>query len=86
VHFDSQAQRRPLAQELIKNETFKTIYTTNDGVGILYENEIAVEVIADKPSGETNSAAYVLQKVDGSVVETRLNVGLLNRESGKESF
>ena len=83
VHFDSETQRRPLAHELIKNETFETIYATDDGVGILYENEIPVEVITDRPSGETNSAAYVLHKLEGAVIETRLNVGLLNRESGK---
>jgi peptidase E len=86
VHFDSEAQRRPLAHELIKNETFETIYATDDDVGILYENEVPVEVITDRPSGETNSAAYVLQKVDGSVIETRLEVGLLNRESRKTSL
>jgi peptidase E len=79
VHFDSESQRRPLAHQLIKNETFATIYATDDGIGILYENEEPVEVIADKPSGETKSAAYVLQKVDGAVVETRLDIGLLNR-------
>ena len=37
VHFDSEAQRRPLAHELIKAETFETIYATDDGVGILGE-------------------------------------------------
>jgi peptidase E len=80
VHFDSEAQRRPLAHELIINETFEAIYATDDGVGILYENEVPVEVIRDRNSGETNSAAYILQKIDGAVVETSLNVGLLNRD------
>lgn len=78
VHFDSEAQRRPLAHELIRNETFETIYATDDGVGILYENEIPIEVIADRPSSADGPAAYVLKKVDGSVSETRLDAGLLN--------
>jgi len=77
VHFDSEAQRRPLAHELIKNETFKTMYATDDGVGILYENEVAVEAISDKPNNSEGPAAYIIEKIDGEVRETRLNVGLL---------
>lgn len=78
VHLDSEAQRRPLAHELIRDETFETIYATDDGVGILYENEVPVEVIADRPSQEDGPAAYRMNKVDGEVCETRLSVGLLN--------
>jgi peptidase E len=77
VHYDSEAQRRPLAHELIKNETFKTIYATDDGVGILYENEVPVEVVTDKPSSTDGPAAYLINKIGGKVVETRLNVGIL---------
>lgn len=77
VHIDSEAQRRPLAHELIKNETFKTIYATDDGVGILYENEVPVEVITDKSSNTDGPAAYLIKKNGGEVVETRLNVGIL---------
>ncbi len=77
VHIDSEAQRRPLAHELIKNQTFKTIYATDDGVGILYENEVPVEVITDKPSSTDGPAAYIIKKINGEVVETRLDVGIL---------
>jgi peptidase E len=77
VHFDSEAQRRPLAHELIQDETFKTIYATDDGVGILYENEVPVEVITDKPNIPGGPAAYLMEKIDGSVLETRLDVGVL---------
>jgi len=76
VHFDSEAQRRPLAHELITNETFQKIYATDDGVGILYENEVAVEVIKDRPE-KSESGAYLLEKIDGAVRETRLNNGRL---------
>lgn len=77
VHYDSEAQRRPMAHDLIAKETFKRIYATDDGVGMLYENEVPVEVIRDRPSTNTEegSAAYVLNKVDGQVVETRLSPG-----------
>lgn len=78
VHLDSESQRRPLAHELIRNETFQTIYATDDGVGVLYENEVPIEVITDKPSYENGPAAYRMEKVDGEVSEVRLSVGLLN--------
>ncbi len=78
VHLDSESQRRPLAHELIRNETFQTIYATDDGVGVLYENEVPIEVITDRPSRENGPAAYRMEKVDGEVSEVRLSVGLLN--------
>lgn len=77
VHYDSEAQRRPLAHELVQNQTFETIYATDDGIGILYENEIPVEVISDKPDNPEGPAAYIIEKINGAVQETRLNVGLL---------
>lgn len=77
VHFDSEAQRRPLAHELIKNETFKAIYATDDGVGILYEDEVPIEVITDKPGSADGPSAYLIKMIGGEVVETRLDVGIL---------
>lgn len=77
VHFDSEAQRRPLAHELIRKETFETIYATDDGVGILYENEIPVEVVTDKPGTADGPAAYLLKKIDGQVSEVRLGAGAI---------
>ena len=78
VHFDSEAQRRPLAHELIKAGIFETIYATDDGVGILYENEMPVDVITDRLSRENGPAAYLLEKIDGEVSQTRLGAGLLH--------
>ena len=75
VHFDSEAQRRPLAHELIKNETFDSVYATDDGVGILYENEVPIEVVTDKPGNAVGPAAYLIKKESGEVVETRLESG-----------
>lgn len=79
VHFDSEAQRRPLAHELIRNETFETIYATDDGVGILYENEVPVEVLTDKPSRADGPAAYLIKKISGEVVEARLESGRISQ-------
>jgi peptidase E len=77
VHFDSEEQRRPLAHKLISDGVFEKIYATDDGVGMLYENEIPVEVVLDKTSmnAEIGPAAYELTKVDGKVNEKRLAEG-----------
>ena len=74
VHYDSEAQRRPKAHELILNETFQSMYATDDGVGIHYENEVAVEVIVDRPErvGPQGPSAYFLEKMNGEVREARL--------------
>lgn len=78
VHYDSEAKRRPMAHELIKKETFKRIYATDDGVGILFENEIPVEVITDRESDETKrKMAYSIEKIDGEVLESPLTSGKL---------
>ena len=77
VHYDSEAQRRPMAHDLIEKGTFKRIYATDDGVGMLYENEVPVEVIQDRPTTNPaeGSAAYLVEKVEGKVTETRLRAG-----------
>ena len=73
VHYDSEVGRRPMAHELIENEIFKRIYATDDGVGILYENEVPVEVIKDKDTPESKGKmAYLLEKVNGEVLESPL--------------
>ena len=58
-------------------ETFETISATDDGVGILYENEVPVEIIADRPNNPEYPAAYIIEKIGGDVKETRLNLGIL---------
>ncbi len=79
VHYDSEAQRRPMAHQMVADGIFETIYATDDGVGILYENEIAIEVIVDAQGKdvEDGAAAYLIKKVDGLVVEERLPPGLI---------
>lgn len=76
VHYDSEAQRRPLLQSLVADGTMPTSYATDDHVGILYEGTEPVEVITDEPvDPETGPAAYRVELVDGSVRETRFAAG-----------
>lgn len=80
VHYDSEAQRRPLVHELVKTNIFDRVYATDDRVGILYEDEVAVEVITDRLNRDpvTSPAAYLIEKTAGEVTEVRLAPGLIN--------
>ena len=80
VHYDSEAQRRPLVHELVKTNIFDRVYATDDRVGILYEDEVAVEVISDRLNLDpvTSPAAYLIEKTAGEVTEVRLAPGLIN--------
>lgn len=79
VHYDSEAQRRPLVHELVKTNIFDRVYATDDRVGILYEDEVAVEVITDRLNLDplTSPAAYLIEKTAGEVTEVRLAPGLI---------
>ena len=80
MHYDSEAQRRPLVHELVKTNIFDRVYATDDRVGILYEDEVAVEVITDRLNLDpvTSPAAYLIEKTAGEVTEVRLAPGLIN--------
>ena len=77
VHYDSEAQRRPLLHELVATGVLPALaYATDDGVGVWYEGTEATTVVADRASDpESGPAAYKVELVDGSVVETRYGVG-----------
>lgn len=67
VHYDSEAQRRPLLHRLVSDATLPTSYATDDGVGLVYRGTSLVEAITDR----SNAAAYRVERTDdGSVVET----------------
>jgi peptidase E len=71
VHYDSEAQRRPLYHRLIADGTLPPGYATDDGVGLVYRGTTLSEVVADRP----DAAAYsVVKGPDGTAVETRLDV------------
>jgi peptidase E len=76
VHYDSEEQRRPLLQRVVGDGLLPTSYATDDRVGILYEGDQAVQVIADlEVDPATGPAAYRVERLGGEVVETRLPVG-----------
>ena len=78
VHYDSEEQRRPLLQRVVGDGLLPTSYATDDHVGILYEGDEPVRVIADQDvDPATGPAAYRIERVGGDVVETRLPVGLI---------
>jgi peptidase E len=80
VHYDSEAQRRPLLHRLVSDGVLPLSYATDDHVGILYEGTEPVAVIADTnaagPSGE-GPAAYRVERIGEETVETRLALGPL---------
>jgi peptidase E len=77
VHYDSEAQRRPLLHELVGNGVLASVaYATDDHVGIWYEGTEATSVVADSSlDPATGPAAYKVELVDGQIRETRCGVG-----------
>jgi hypothetical protein len=77
VHYDSEAQRRPLLHSLVADGTLPLSYATDDRIAILYEGTEPVRVIADRDDYdlETGPAAYRVELVGGEVVETRFAAG-----------
>jgi len=73
VHYDSEAQRRPLLQSIVKEGSLPVSYATDDHVAVVYENENPFEVVAD--TADTSARAYRLEKVGDEVVETTLDLG-----------
>lgn len=76
VHYDSEAQRRPLLQQLVSDGVFDIAYATDDRVGMLYEGTEPVRVITDI-DGDPGPAAYRVERVAGRVAETRLAAGAI---------
>ena len=76
VHYDSEAQRRPLLQSLVQNETLPLSFATDDHAGIIYQGIDPIEVVIDKT--DQNAKAYKVEKINGEVVETVLPVGKLS--------
>ena len=77
VHYDSEEQRRPLLQQLVRDGALPVSYATDDRIGVLYEGIEPVRVVADLDVDPgSGPAAYRLERtVDGGVVETRLAPG-----------
>jgi peptidase E len=79
VHYDSEEQRRPLLQSLVRDGALPLSYATDDRIGLLYEDLEPVEVVSDLPADDSDNgpAAYRIEAAGGEVRETRLAVGRL---------
>ena len=76
VHYDSEAQRRPLLHDLLRRSLLPPLaYATEDHVGIWYEGVDATLVVSDSNGGDEGPCAYRLEVIDADVVETRVPVG-----------
>jgi peptidase E len=74
VHYDSEAQRRPLLEQLVAEERLPTAYATDDGVGLVYRGTHMAEAV----SQEDGKAAYLVERTeDGLARETRIAPRLL---------
>jgi len=74
VHFDSEAQRRPLLHQLVGEGRLPTAYATDDGVGLVYRDTRMTEVVSEVEG----KAAYLIERTSsGETVETRLTPRLL---------
>ncbi len=73
VHYDSESQRRPLLQQLMREGVLSPrAIATDDHVGVLYENDEPVEVLTDfAVDPTTGPAAYYLELSSSGLVETR---------------
>jgi peptidase E len=69
VHYNSEAQRRPLLQQLVTSGAFDVAYATDDYAGIWYEGVEPVGVRSDKADAQ----AYVITREGGVAVERVLS-------------
>lgn len=77
VHYDSEAQRRPLLHQLVREGTLPAVaFATDDHVGIWYEGTEATTVVADSTQAAfIGPAAYLVTREGDEVVERRVGVG-----------
>ena len=73
VHFDSEAQRRPLLHRLIADGTLPDAYATDNGVGLVYHGETLVEAVSEV----RGSGAYRVRLEGRTVVEDRIEPRVL---------
>jgi peptidase E len=71
VHYDSEAQRRPMFQTLIAAGTLPAGYATDDGVGLLYRGTEFVEAVTEI---DGKGAYYVERTSPGQAAESPLDV------------
>ena len=75
VHYNSEAQRRPLYQSLVQDGTLPDGWASDDGVGLHFEGQEFVEAVTDRD----NAFAYRVERTaSGEVVETKIEPRRLN--------
>ncbi len=71
VHYDGEAQRRPLYHSLIADGTLPAGYATDDGVGLVYAGTELVEAVADRDDCHAYSVGLEGGRVVEEVLPTR---------------
>jgi peptidase E len=75
VHYDTEAQRRPLLHSIVKAGTLPPSYATDDHAAVIYDGIDPVEIVVDTP--ESKAKGYRVELVAGEVIETVLEPGRL---------
>ncbi len=73
VHYDSEAQRRPLFRSLIAEGVLPDGYATDDGAGLVYRGTELVEVVSEV----RGACGYAVRRQGDEAVEERLEARLL---------
>lgn len=73
VHYDSEADRRPLVQRLVGEGSLPLTHCTDDGVGLVYRGTELVEAVTELPG----KGAYVVTRDGDHAVEERIEPRLL---------
>ena len=74
VHYDSEAERRPLVHRLVAGGVLPTTHCTDDGVGLVYRGTELVEAVSEVRG---KGAYTVTRGAGGAAVEERLEPRLL---------
>ncbi len=81
VHYDSEAQRRPLFQRLVADGVLPEGYATDDGVGLVYRGTELAEVVSET----RGKGAYRVHADDGAALEERIEPRVLPGAYGGSS-
>jgi hypothetical protein len=73
VHYDSEAQRRPLFRRLIAEGSLGRGYATDDGVGLYYRGTELIEAVTEV----RGKGAYEVHREADKAVEERIEPRLL---------
>ncbi len=76
VHYDSEAERRPLVHQLVAAGTLGETHCTDDGVGLVYHGTELVQAVTEVPE---KGAYRVTRGPTGAAIEQRIEPRLLPR-------